>query len=111
MSDKNTLTGAHASSIVGATEGDEQGNWITYSTTEDHQNVHVATLKSNPSLVTWETLTDFDCQPVPLSYSGTYAGTSFQFVDRTRAKAGSAANSSRYFVSGDIANVGTDEGP
>ncbi|KAE9371456.1 hypothetical protein N431DRAFT_467639 [Stipitochalara longipes BDJ] len=109
MSDKNTLTGDQASSIVGATEGDDQVNWITYSTTEDHQNIHVATLNSNLSMVTWETLTDFDCQPVPLGCSGTYVGTSFQFVDSTGSKIGSPATSTSFFVSGDISNVGTDK--
>jgi hypothetical protein len=109
MSDKNTLTGAEASSTVGAHNGDGQVNWITYSTTEDHQNVHVATLNPNLALVTWETLTNFDCQPVPLGCSGTYAGTSFQFVDSTGAKVGSPTSSTSFFVSGDIANVGTNK--
>jgi hypothetical protein len=109
MSDKNTLTGAQASSTVGVAEGDDQVNWITYSTTEDQQNVHVATLNSNLALVTWETLKNFDCQPVPLGCSGTYAGTSFQFVDNVGAKVGSPTNSTSFFISGDIANVGTDK--
>jgi hypothetical protein len=109
MSDKNTLTGAEASSTVGAPSGDGQVNWITYSTTEDHQNVHVATLNPNLALVTWETLTKFDCQPVPLGCTGTYAGTSFQFVDSTGAKVGSPTSSTSFFVSGDIANVGTNK--
>ncbi|KAF8862336.1 hypothetical protein BDZ45DRAFT_702957 [Acephala macrosclerotiorum] len=109
MSSKDKLTGAEASSTVGAAEGDDQVNWITYSSTEDHQNVHVAALNSNLSVVTWETLTSPDCQPVPLGCTGTYAGTSFQFVDATGAKVGAAASSTSVFVSGDIANVGTDK--
>jgi hypothetical protein len=109
MSSKNTLTGSEATSTVGAAEGDSQVNWITYSSTDDHQNVHVATLNDNLSMVSWETLTNPDCQPVPLSCTGTYAGTSFQFVDRTGAKVGSVVNSTSVFVSGDFANVGTDK--
>ena len=109
MSSKDTLTGAQASSTVGAAEGDSQVNWITYSATEDHQNVHVATINSNLSLVTWETLTSPDCQPVPLGCTGTYAGTSFQLVDSSGAKSGAAVTSTTVFVSGDIANVGTDK--
>ena len=109
MSSKDTLTGAQASSTVGAAEGDSQVNWITESMTEDHQNVHVATINSNLSLVTWETLTTPDCQPVPLGCSGTYAGTSFQLVDSSGAKSGATVTSTSVFVSGDIANVGTDK--
>lgn len=106
MSKKDTLTGAQASSVVGATEGDTQVNWITESSTEDHQNVHVATLNSTLSLVSWETLTSPDCQPVPLGCTGTYAGTSFQFVDNTGAKIGSVFSSTSVFVSGDMTLIG-----
>lgn len=109
MSDKSTLTDAQASSTVGAAEGDDQVNWITYSTTVDHQNVHVATMNSNLSIVTWETLTNPDCQTVPLGCSDTYSGTSFQFVDSSGAQVGSAVNSTSFFISGNIANVGTDK--
>lgn len=109
MSSKDTLTGAQASSTVGAAKGDSQVNWITESTTEDHQNVHVATINSNISLVTWETLTSPDCQPVPLGCTGTYAGTSFQLVDSSGAKSGAAVTSTTVFVSGDIVNLGKDK--
>ncbi|RDW88970.1 hypothetical protein BP6252_01002 [Coleophoma cylindrospora] len=107
MNSKDTLTGEEASSVVGAAEGDLQVNWITYSSTEDHQNVHTAAISSDVALITWETLTNPDCQPVPLGCTGTYAGTSFQLVDNTGAKIGSTVNSTEVFVSGDIANVGT----
>lgn len=108
MSSKNTLTGAEASSTLGA-DGDSQVNWITKSETDDHQNVHVAAISSDLALVTWETLTSPECQPVPLSCSGTYAGTSFQVIDKTGAKVGAAVTDTKVFVSGDIANVGTDK--
>ncbi|KAH9223558.1 hypothetical protein DL95DRAFT_431478 [Leptodontidium sp. 2 PMI_412] len=106
MSSKNKLTGAEASSTLGA-DGDSQVNWITKSETDDHQNVHVAAISSDLALVTWETLTNPNCQPVPLSCSGTYAGTSFQVIDKTGAKVGAAVTDTKVFVSGDIANVGT----
>jgi hypothetical protein len=108
MSDKSTLVGAEASSVVGAAEGDKQVNWLTYSSTEDHQNVHVAALNSNYSIVTWETLTDPDCQPTPLGCTGTYNGTSYQVVDSAGTKVGNPVVN-KAFVSGDIANVGTDK--
>lgn len=109
MSNKDILTGAQASSVVEAAEGDDQVNWITYSSTEDHQNVHVAAINSNLSVVTWETLVNPVCQPVPLSCTGTYAGSSFQFFDSAGAKVGAVASSIDVFVSGDIENVGTDK--
>ncbi|CAD6448114.1 700cb822-c2cd-41ec-a2bd-f26133829b14 [Sclerotinia trifoliorum] len=109
MTDKKTLAGAQASSTVGAAEGDSQVTWITYSSTEDHQNVHIAAVNSQYSIVTYETLSSPDCQPVPMGCSGTYAGTSFQVIDNTGAKVGSAVVSTEAFVSGDIITVGTDK--
>jgi hypothetical protein len=109
MSSKNKLAGAQASSTVGAADGDSQVNWITKSATEDHQNVHVAAINSKLSLVTWETLTNPNCQPVPLGCTGTYAGTSFQLVDSTGAKVGGPVTSKDVFVSGDIVSIGTDK--
>ncbi|KAI9048729.1 hypothetical protein LZ554_007560 [Drepanopeziza brunnea f. sp. 'monogermtubi'] len=109
MSSKNALTGEEAISTVGAADGDEQVNWITKSETEDHQNVHVAAISSSLALVTWETLSDPACEPLPLSCTGTYAGTSFQVVDNTGAKVGDAVVDNTVFVSGDIVNIGTDK--
>jgi hypothetical protein len=108
LASKNTLTGSQASSVVGAADGDSQVNWITESSTEDHQNVHVAAINSKTSIVTYETLTSPHCEAVPLGCTGTYAGTSFQLVDSAGAKIGSPVVSKSVFVSGDIANVGTD---
>lgn len=105
MTDKSTLAGDQATSVVGAAEGDTQVNWITYSSTVDHQNVHIEALNSNLSMVTWEVLTNPDCQPVPLGCSGTFAGTSFQFVDSTGSKVGSAVNETAVTVSGDLARI------
>ncbi|KAF7958577.1 hypothetical protein EAE96_002117 [Botrytis aclada] len=109
MKDKKTLAAAEASTTVGAAEGDTQVTWLTYSSTDDHQNVHIAAVNSQYSIVTYETLTSPDCQPVPMGCSGTYAGTSFQVIDNTGAKVGSAVVSTEAFVSGDIVTIGTDK--
>ncbi|EMR86129.1 hypothetical protein BcDW1_5349 [Botrytis cinerea BcDW1] len=109
MTDKKTLAGAQASSTVGAAEGDTQVTWLTKSSTDDHQNVHIAAVNSQYSIVTYETLTSPDCQPVPMGCSGTYAGTSFQVIDNTGATVGSAVVSNEAFVSGDIVTIGTDK--
>ncbi|QSZ31054.1 hypothetical protein DSL72_000615 [Monilinia vaccinii-corymbosi] len=109
MTDKKTLAGAQASSTVGAAEGDTQVNWITYSSTEDHENVHIAAVNSEYLIVTYETLTSPNCQPLPLGCTGTYAGTSFQVIDSKGTKVGSATVSKEAFVSGDIITIGTDK--
>lgn len=109
LSAKNKLNGPQAISTVGAAEGDTQVNWITKSSTEDHQNIHVGALNSKLSLVTWETLVSPTCKPVPLGCTGTYVGTSFQVIDSTGAKVGGVVNDKNVFVSGDMANVGTDK--
>lgn len=109
MSSKNKLTGPEATSEIGAADGDSQVNWITESTSEDHQNAHVAAFSDSLALVTWETLTDPDCQPIPLSCTGTYAGTSFQLVDSVGAKVGSVVTDTQVFVSGDMVNIGPDK--
>lgn len=106
MANKTALVGEQATSVVGAVEGDLHVNWITYSTTEDHQNVHVEALNSNLSMVSWEVLTDFTCQAVPLGCSGTFAGTGFQFVDSAGTKVGQAMNETAITVSGDFARIG-----
>lgn len=53
MANKTALSGSQATSEVGAAEGDDQVTWLTYSTTEDHQNVHVATISGDEALVSW----------------------------------------------------------
>ena len=106
LASKSTLAGKEATSTVGAASGDDQVTWITESTTEDHQNVHVAALSSDLALVSWETLTSPDCKPVPLGCSGTYAGTSFQFVNASGVKVGGVTVEKDVFVGGDMALVG-----
>lgn len=105
LSSKSTLSGQEASSAVGAAEGDTQVNWITESSTVDHQNVRVATLNSTLSLVSWENLENPTCEPVPMSCSGTFTGTSFQFVDASGTKVGAESLNTDVTVSGDMAVV------
>lgn len=53
FSDKNTLVGDEASSVVGAADGDSQVNWVT-SGTADASNAHVAAFNGESVLVTCE---------------------------------------------------------
>lgn len=106
IANKSALVGAQASSVVGATEGDDQVTWLTYSSTEDHQNVHVAAVAGGEALVSWEVLTSPDCQPVPLGCTGIFAGTSFQVVNETGGVVGSVVNEADITVSGDMVTIG-----
>ncbi|KAG8699082.1 hypothetical protein FRC09_006846 [Ceratobasidium sp. 395] len=109
---KNKLAGPQAISTVGAASGDDQVIWITKDSGIDHQNVRVASAGSGQlAVVTWEQITSPKCQPVPLSCSGTFAGTYAQLVDATGT--GSAVGAPinlgvNVTVSGDIATIGTN---
>ncbi|KAG9123564.1 hypothetical protein FRC07_014738, partial [Ceratobasidium sp. 392] len=106
----NKLAGPQAISTVGAASGDDQVIWITKDSGIDHQNVRVAAAGSGQlAVVTWEQITTPKCQPVPLSCSGTFAGTYAQLVDATGT--GSAVGAPinlgvNVTVSGDIATIG-----
>lgn len=105
LKDKSTLLGPEAISTVGAPSGDDQVTWITKSEDTDHQNVHVEAFDSTNALVTWEELSNPDCQPVPYGCSGTYTGTFFQQVNAKGEKVGDAFSDKDAFVSGDIQRV------
>ncbi|KAF8600311.1 hypothetical protein BDV93DRAFT_447708 [Ceratobasidium sp. AG-I] len=111
MDSKNKLAGAEAVSKVGAASGDDQVSWITKDSGVDHQNVRVAAAGNGQlAVVTWEQITNPNCQPVPLSCSGTFAGTYAQLVDATGtgSPVGAAINlGTDVTVSGDIATIGT----
>lgn len=106
MLSKDKLKGPEAISVVGASSGDSQVTWITKSASDDHQNVHVAAFNDQYALVTYEKLTNPDCQPVPLSCTGTFAGTYMQLVDNTGAVLGSPVVAKDAYVAGDMVNVG-----
>lgn len=55
FTDKNTLDGQQATSVVGTTDGDSQINWITDGTS-DCSNAHVAAFDGESVLVTCESL-------------------------------------------------------
>jgi len=105
LKDKSTLQGAQAISTVGAASGDDQVTWITKSSTTDQQNVHVATLDSTNAIVTWEQLSNPNCQPVPLGCTGTFSGTFFQQVDSQGKKVGDAISAKDVFVAGDMQRI------
>lgn len=111
MDAKNKLAGAEAISTVGAKSGDDQVNWITEDDGIDHQNVRVASAGSEQlAVVTWEQIIDPACEPVPLSCSGTFAGTYAQLVDATGtgSMVDSAINlGTDVTVSGDMVTIGT----
>jgi hypothetical protein len=107
LATKSTLAGQEASSEVGASVGDSQVTWITESDSVDHQNIHVAAFNGDYALVTYETLDNPDCQPVPLSCTGTFAGTYMQLVDSNGTMIGDPVVSQDTYVAGDMVNIGT----
>ncbi|KAL4995610.1 hypothetical protein BDV10DRAFT_128238 [Aspergillus recurvatus] len=107
FSDKNTLVGEQATSVIGTEDADSQINWITTGDS-DHTNVHVAAFGSDNALLTWEEISNPTCDEyVAMGCRGTFAGTYFQQVDKTGATVGSAINSSDVYVAGDMVNIGS----
>lgn len=106
MSDKKTLVGPPAISEIGAKDGDKQVHWMTFTTEEDHQNVHSASLNSNLALLTWERVTNPKCQPLPMGCLGTFSGTVFQFINSDGDLVGSPVTREDVTVAGDIATIG-----
>ncbi|CAG8950680.1 hypothetical protein HYFRA_00002890 [Hymenoscyphus fraxineus] len=105
LASKSKLAGEEASSVVGAKDGDSQVIWLTKTDTVDHDNVRVGALNATLALVTWETLENPTCEPVPMSCTGTFAGTSFQFVDDSGKKVGTETVDPEVTVSGDMAVI------
>ena len=101
FSDKNTLNGPEAISVVGAASGDDQVNWITTGTA-DRSNAHVATFDASNALVTWEEITQPTCNFIAMGCSGTFTGSYFQQVDSSGAKVGEALQSLDTYVAGDM---------
>ncbi|KAL4987794.1 hypothetical protein BDW68DRAFT_103302 [Aspergillus falconensis] len=107
FSDKSTLVGDEATSVIGTEDADSQINWITTGDA-DHTNVHAAAFGSDNALLTWEEISNPVCDEyVAMGCRGTFAGTYFQQVDKTGATVGSAINSSDVYVSGDMVNIGS----
>ncbi|KAI8448838.1 hypothetical protein BY996DRAFT_327273 [Phakopsora pachyrhizi] len=84
---KDALLGEEATSKAGP-DGDIQVDFLSRSENEDHRNVRTATLTSDLAIVSWDTLKDAKCAPLPLSCTGKYAGTSYVLVNSQGKKQG-----------------------
>lgn len=104
FSDKKTLKGTQATSVVGSEDGDSQVNWITEGS-NDCSNAHVAAFDGTNALVSWEEISNPICDFDAMGCRGTYAGTKFQLVDSTGAKSGEAISSTDTTVAGDMVTM------
>ncbi|KAH7156446.1 hypothetical protein EDB81DRAFT_391485 [Dactylonectria macrodidyma] len=104
FSDKKTLVGEQATSVVGSEDGDSQVNWITEGS-NDCSNAHVAAFDSKNALVSWEEISNPICDFDAMGCRGTFAGTKFQLVDSTGATSGSAITSDDTYVAGDMVTM------
>lgn len=104
FSDKNTLVGKQATSVVGAEDGDSQVNWLT-SGSNDCSNAHVATFDKSNALVTWEEISNPICDFDAMGCRGTFAGTKFQLVTSSGTKSGTAITSEKVYVAGDMVTM------
>ncbi|KAK7518188.1 uncharacterized protein IWZ02DRAFT_380748 [Phyllosticta citriasiana] len=106
LSDKATLNGKAASSEVGATSGDHQINWITpTSGPNDCSNAHVATFGESNALLTWEEISNPQCNFISMGCAGTFEGTKFQEVDSTGATVGDAITVKDTYLAGDMVTM------
>ena len=67
MSDKGTLVGPQATSVVGAASGDDQVNWITQGSA-DCSNAHVAAFDGERALVAWEEIANPRCDFIAMGW-------------------------------------------
>ncbi|KAH8734672.1 hypothetical protein BGZ61DRAFT_341749 [Ilyonectria robusta] len=104
FSDKKTLKGSQATSVVGSEDGDSQVNWITEGS-NDCSNAHVAAFDGTNALVSWEEISNPICDFDAMGCRGTFAGTKFQLVDSTGAKSGEAISSTDTTVAGDMVTM------
>ncbi|KAI5201491.1 hypothetical protein E4T42_02283 [Aureobasidium subglaciale] len=103
FSDKQTMDGEQASSIVGAKDGDSQVNWITTGTA-DCSNAHVATFDGANALVTWEQIDEPQCDFIAMGCQGEYSGSYFQLVNKGE-KIGAPVKSMDTYVAGDMVTM------
>lgn len=104
FSDKQTMNGEQASSVVGAKDGDSQVNWITTGTA-DCSNAHVATFDASNALVTWEQIDEPQCDNIAMGCQGEFSGSYFQLVNRGE-KIGQPIKSMNTYVAGDMVTMG-----
>ncbi|KAG9831189.1 hypothetical protein KCV05_g13244, partial [Aureobasidium melanogenum] len=104
FSDKQTMDGEQASSVVGAKDGDSQVNWLTTGTA-DCSNAHVATFDASNALVTWEQIDKPQCDNVAMGCQGEFSGSYFQLVNKGE-KIGQPIQSMDTYVAGDMVTMG-----
>ncbi|KAK5690981.1 hypothetical protein LTR17_025793 [Elasticomyces elasticus] len=105
FSDKETKVGAVASSEVGATNGDEQVNWVTPTAGPDRSNAHVAVFDEQYALVTYEEIAEPSCDFIAMGCGGTFTGTYYQLVDNSGKKVGQPLKSMDTYVAGDMVTL------
>ncbi|KAH0353704.1 hypothetical protein KCU83_g3099, partial [Aureobasidium melanogenum] len=104
FSDKQTMDGEQASSVVGAKDGDSQVNWLTTGTA-DCSNAHVATFDASNALVNWEQIDKPQCDNIAMGCQGEFSGTYFQLVNKGE-KIGHPIQSMDTYVAGDMVTMG-----
>ncbi|OHE94081.1 hypothetical protein CORC01_10656 [Colletotrichum orchidophilum] len=104
FSDKNTIVGPQASSVVGTADGDSQINWIT-SGSNDCSNAHAATFDASKALITWEEISNPICAFDAMGCQGPYAGTKFQMVGSDGKKIGDVISADDTYVAGDMVTM------
>ncbi|KAG9643799.1 hypothetical protein KCU64_g11605, partial [Aureobasidium melanogenum] len=104
FSDKRTMDGEQASSVVGVKDGDSQVNWLTTGTA-DCSNAHVATFDASNALVTWEQIDKPQCDNIAMGCQGEFSGSYFQLVNKGE-KIGQPIQSTDTYVAGDMVTMG-----
>ena len=104
FSDKFTLDGEEATSVVGAADADSQVNWITQGS-NDCSNAHVAAFDGSNALITWEEIENPTCDFEAMGCRGQFAGTFYQLVNNKGEKIGSPVKSTDSFVAGDMVTM------
>ncbi|KAJ4365013.1 hypothetical protein N0V83_008629 [Neocucurbitaria cava] len=102
FSDKKTLNGEEATSVLGG-DGDKQVNWITQGSA-DCQNAHVAAFDGTNAVVTWEEIAEPTCEFVAMGCKGAFTGSYFQLVNNGE-KVGTALKSMDVYVAGDMVTM------
>ncbi|KAF3394690.1 hypothetical protein F1880_005327 [Penicillium rolfsii] len=104
FTDKYTMVGDQATSVVGSKDGDSQVNWVTQGS-NDCSNAHAATFGSSSALVTWEEISNPICDYIAMGCRGEFAGTFFQEVSSDGARVGDAFTSTDVYVAGDMVTM------
>lgn len=104
FSDKNTIVGEQATSVVPSASGDSQVNWVTEGAA-DCSNAHAAAFDASNALVTWEEIASPTCDYVAMGCRGTFTGSFFQLVTSDGTKVGEPVKSTDTFVAGDMVTM------